>query len=107
MGRKTIYAIDFDGTIVSNEFPFIGDINKEAQAFIEDIQSRGDEWILYTMRESEVLDEAVEYCKEHGLFPTAVNDNTETMKRLFRNNPRKIYADFYIDDHNMGGLRWK
>ena len=105
MSRKTIYAIDFDGTIVSNEFPFIGDINKEVQDLIYAIQERGDEWILYTMREDEVLDEALEYCKEHGLFPNAVNDNTESMKRLFRNNPRKVYADYYIDDHNAGGLR--
>ena len=107
VSRPMIYAIDFDGTIVEHRYPYIGELNKEAQQFILDLQERGDQWILYTMREGDKLMEAVEYCRERGMFPTAVNDNTEELKREFNNNPRKIYADYYIDDHNLGGLRWK
>jgi len=102
-----LYAIDFDGTIVVHDFPRIGEPNEEAIKFIWDLQERGDKWILLTMREGAYLDAAVDFCKEHGLFPCAVNDNADYMQVLFQNNPRKIYADVYIDDHNAGGLRWE
>ena len=103
----TIYSIDFDGTICENKFPEIGDINKEAYRFIQYLQYRGDKWILNTMREGKLLDEAVEFCHRYALYPDAVNDNLDEMKKAFNNNPRKIYADVYIDDHNAGGLRWE
>lgn len=102
-----LYAIDFDGTIVVHDFPRIGEPNEEAIRFIWDLQERGDKWILLTMREGAYLDAAVNFCHENGLFPSAVNDNVDYMKVLFHNNPRKIYADVYIDDHNAGGLRWE
>ena len=35
-----------------------------------------------------------------GLEFDAVNDNLEEMKQIYGNNPRKIYADWYIDDKN-------
>ena len=31
----------------------------------------------------------------------AVNDNTEELKRAYGTNPRKIGADYYIDDKAM------
>lgn len=102
-----LYAIDFDGTIVRHEYPYIGELNQEAVDFIHALQKRVDKWILLTMREGVYLDHAVNFCKEHGLYPSAVNDNVDYMQVLFDNNPRKIYADVYIDDHNAGGLRWE
>jgi hypothetical protein len=99
-----IYAIDFDGTIVENKFPEIGEIKPEAKEFILKLQERGDKWILYTMRENEQLVEAVEFLSDYGLEPDAVNDNLRELKQSFGNNPRKIFANVYIDDHNAGGL---
>lgn len=46
-----IYAIDFDGTIVENAFPAIGELKPAAERFIREIHRKGDKWILYTMRE--------------------------------------------------------
>jgi len=105
MNRPTIYAIDFDGTIVRDAWPGIGDPIPEVCNLILNIQKRGDKWILYTMREGELLDKALKECERIGLKPDAVNDNIKSMQELFGNNPRKIYADVYIDDHNAGGLR--
>lgn len=102
-----IYAIDFDGTIVSNAFPEIGEINPEAFYFIRKIQDRGDKWILYTMREGKKLREAVEFLESFGIAPDAVNDNLPELNEAFKNNPRKVFANVYIDDHNAGGLRWE
>lgn len=101
----TLYAIDFDGTIVKNKWPGIGDPIAEVVNLILDIQKRGDKWILYTMREGDLLQKALDECDRLGLKPDAVNDNLPYLKCAFGNNPRKIYADVYIDDHNDGGLR--
>lgn len=101
-----IYAIDFDGTIVSNKFPKIGEINNQAKTFIERIKSHGDKWILYTMREGKYLDDALKFLKAYGLVPDAVNDNLPELCDLYGNNPRKIFANVYIDDHNAGGLQF-
>lgn len=99
-----IYAIDFDGTIVENKFPEIGEIKPEAKEFILKLQEHGDKWILYTMREGHYLDEALEFLCNLNLDPAAVNNNLLEMCEFYGNNPRKVYADVYIDDHNAGGL---
>lgn len=101
----TIYAIDFDGTIVENRFSDIGPAIKETVDFIKAIQERGDKWILYTMREGDYLMQAMDWLAFRDLHPDAVNDNLPEMKEFYGNNPRKIFANVYIDDHNAGGLR--
>ena len=99
-----IYAIDFDGTIVENKFPEIGEIKPEAKEFILKLQERGDSWILYTMREGIFLRDAINFLASHGLIPNATNDNLPEMKEFYGNNPRKVFAHVYIDYHNAGGL---
>lgn len=100
----TIYAIDFDGTIVENRFPDIGPLRSEAHWFIRQLKARGDKWVLYTMREGEHLQKALTYLWALDLAPDAVNDNLEEIKEAYGNNPRKVFANVYIDDHNAGGL---
>ena len=59
--------------------------------------------ILYTCREGQLLEDAVNYCKERGLEFYAVNaafpEETPDMRIS-----RKLDADVFIDDHNLGGL---
>lgn len=102
-----IYAIDFDGTIVENKFPAIGALNPEAEQFIRELQKNGDKWILYTMREGHLLQEALDYLKSIDLSPDAANDNLPELCEAFKNNPRKIFANVYIDDHNAGSLKFE
>lgn len=99
-----IYGIDFDGTIVEEKFPAIGKPIKETIKFINNLQWEGHKWILITMREGELLDNAVGWLMSQGLKPDAINDNLPARIEKWGNNPRKIYADVYIDDHNAGGL---
>lgn len=103
----TIYAIDFDGTIVDNRWSDIGCMKPEAEKFIKELQERGDKWILNTMREGKYLQAALEKLHAHGLHPDAVNDNLPELIEAYGNNPRKIFANVYIDDHNAGGLRFE
>lgn len=102
-----IYAIDFDGTIVENKFPGIGALNEAAEKFIRQLRANGDKWILYTMREGIFLDEAIDFLWGKDLVPDVVNDNLPELCEVFHNNPRKVFANVYIDDHNAGGLKFE
>lgn len=99
-----IIAVDFDGTIVEHRYPEIGKEILFAFDTLKALHQQGHKLILWTFRSGKELDEAVAYCKENGLTFYAVNANSPV--EVF--NPdtisRKIYADLYIDDRNVGGL---
>ena len=103
---KRIIGVDFDGTlaVTRGSYPRIQGPIQEVIDYVLQEQKRGAYIILITMREGKILDEAVEWCKEQGLEFDAVNDNVDFMKEFFRNNPRKIFCNEYIDDMNMGGI---
>ena len=67
-------AVDFDGTIVTHAYPQIGKPIPFAIETLKKLQ-REDmcQIILYTCREGQLLDDAVNYCKERGLEFYAVN----------------------------------
>jgi hypothetical protein len=99
-----IIAVDFDGTIVTHEYPRIG---REIPFAIDTLkrlqQDPQIQLLLWTVREGKELDEAVEYCRSKGLEFYGVNNNypEETSKD---GQPRKLKADLFIDDRNLGGL---
>ena len=96
-----VYAVDFDGTLCENKFPEIGRPNIRLIKFLKERQLAGDKVILYTMREGTVLGKAISWLVyNHQFLPDEVNDNLPELQAKYRNNPRKIYADVYIDDHN-------
>lgn len=94
----TVYAVDFDGTLCESVWPGIGAPNMSLINHLIKRREQGNKIILWTCREGVRLQEAVEWCKEYGLEFDAVNDNLQELKDEFGNNPRKIYADCYIDD---------
>ena len=104
--RPTTYAIDFDGTIVTDKFPDIGKPIQPVVDFIKRLQARGDLWILWTCRTGENLEKAKAFCNSIGLFPDVANDNLPcAIEFLKGENPRKPFVDFFIDDHNAKGLQ--
>ena len=61
--------------------------------------------ILWSVREGTLLDEAVEWCRKRGVEFYAVNkDFPEEDENKNRHFSRKIKADMFIDDRNVGGL---
>lgn len=98
-----IFAVDFDGTLCENKFPSIGKEIKRNTDFLRKYvqNSPHNEWVLWTMRDGDRLKEALEWLESIGLKPDAVNDNLDRLKAEWQNNPRKVYADFYLDDHNF------
>lgn len=96
-------AVDFDGTIVQHRYPKIGEEIPFAIDTLKLIQKElRHHLILWTVREGELLEEAVNYCKERGLVFYAVNQNHPEDKSV--EGPRKLMADMFIDDRNFGGL---
>lgn len=93
-----IIAIDFDGTLVEDEFPNIGKLRNSVWDDMVEAQKRGAKIILWTSRDHERLKEAVEFCVEKGFHFDAINENIDECKVLFNNDTRKIYADEYWDD---------
>lgn len=61
--------------------------------------------ILWSVREGHLLQEAVDWCKERGVEFWAVNKDYPE-ESLENNNhfTRKLKADYFIDDRNIGGL---
>ena len=109
MGKiNKIIGVDFDGTLAVSRgtYPRIQKPIPEVIEYIKEQQSLGAEIILITMREGDVLEDAIEWCRNQGIKFDAVNDNLPYMKEFFENNPRKIFVNEYIDDMNMGGIEF-
>jgi len=98
-----ILAIDFDGTIVEHRFPDIGRIRPFAFETLKALQAKQHRLILWTHRSGKELDAAITFCRNHGLDFYAVNKNYPEEK-WDENDSRKILADIYIDDRNLGGI---
>ena len=102
-----IIAVDFDGTIVEHRYPSIGREKPGAIDTLKQLAKEGNRLILWTVREGELLDEAVAFCRVRGLDFFAVNSNVP-QNDLFLPSAKsirgKVSADVYIDDRNLGGL---
>lgn len=101
-----IIAVDFDGTIVEHKYPKIG---KEIPFAIETLRTfvaEGHKLILWTSRDGELLDEALDFCRQRGLEFYAINSNYPPGALFKQQAGRscKVVADVYIDDRNIGGL---
>ncbi|MEN3322990.1 hydrolase [Mariniflexile soesokkakense] len=101
-----IIAVDFDGTIVEDAYPQIGKPMIFAIETLKKLQEKGHRLILWTYRSGSRLDEAVAFCEENGVHFYAVNKSFP--EETFSNDmSRKIHADLFIDDRNIGGfLGW-
>lgn len=99
-----IIAVDFDGTIVEHRYPEIGKELPFAIDTLKALQRDGHRLILWSVREGRLLDEAVEFCRERGLEFYAVNRNYPEEKAGHDHFSRKLKADLFIDDRNLGGM---
>lgn len=98
-----IIAVDFDGTLVRQDFPNISDEAPGAFRVLRKLQADGHKLILHTMRsdcpQRKYLQEAVNYCRERGIEFWGVNRNPE--QHTWTSSP-KVYAQVYIDDLALG-----
>lgn len=100
-----IIAVDFDGTIVEHKYPAIGKEIPFATDTLKQLIREHHKLILWSVREGDLLQEAVDWCRERGVEFFAVNkDFPEEQQTAEHHFSRKIKADIFIDDRNLGGL---
>ena len=97
-------AVDFDGTVVEHKYPAIGREKLFAFETLKALQKQRHQLILWTYRSGKELEEAVEYCRKNGIEFYAVNKNYPEEEFDENKMSRKIQADVYIDDRNVGGF---
>lgn len=103
--NKMVIAVDFDGTIVTHNYPHIGTEKPFALETLKLLAKEGHNIILWTVREGDMLNEAVEWCRERGLEFYAVNkDYPEETPENNNRYSRKLKVDVFIDDRNVGGI---
>lgn len=94
---KPIVAVDFDGCLVHNKYPYCENPNMELINFIRE-HINDYVWILWTCRHDEQLNMAKKYLyEEFGLVFDFVNQNVPWMIDQY-GDTRKVFADYYIDD---------
>ncbi|MCQ2331968.1 MAG: hypothetical protein MJZ95_02030 [Paludibacteraceae bacterium] len=98
-----LIAVDFDGTIVEHAYPAIGKPIPFAIDVLKRLNAEGHLLVLWTYRTGPLLEEAVQYCRERGVEFYAVNRSFPE-EEWTDDAPRKIDADYFIDDKNIGGL---
>lgn len=98
-----ILAVDFDGTIVDDNYPKIGKEKLFAFEALISLQKQGHQIILWTVRGGIELEEAVNFCKKKGLIFYAINKNYP--EEITGANPRKLNASVFIDDKSLEELK--
>lgn len=97
-------AVDFDGTIVEHCYPKIGEEIPFATETLKILAQERHKLILWTVREGELLEEAIEWCRQRGVFFYSVNKDYPEEEKSHNGFSRKLKADLFIDDRNLGGL---
>lgn len=104
--KKEIIKVDFDGTVVVEAWPHIGDPLPLAVEVLRELCEYGHYLILWTCREGENLQAAIDFCKSHGITFGAINENhpENPFKDLPGAPSRKPFAHRHLDDKNFGGF---
>lgn len=97
-------AVDFDGTIVEDQYPEIGREIPFATQTLKMLAQQRHRIILWTVREGRCLQEALDWCAQRGVEFYAVNKDFPEESGEHRTFSRKIKADLFIDDRNLCGI---
>lgn len=95
----SVIAIDFDGTCVTNEYPKLGKLLPNCVEILKKILEKKNKLVLLTQRDGKELTEAIKWFNDNKIKLYGINDNPQ---QNTWNKSRKVYADIYIDDRNLG-----
>ena len=101
--RKLVLAIDFDGTIVTDAYPNIGQLLPNAKQCINDLYEKHNcEIVIWTCRTGVEEFNCRNFLIENNMHFTTINQNTPAVIcRWNKDDSRKVYADIYIDDRSQ------
>jgi hypothetical protein len=114
--KHLIIAVDFDGTIVDHDFPRIGKLMPGAKEVLTELHEAGHKIIIWTCRNhtepdhpewtQAAIPNVMQFLYHNQIPFDSINENHPDMG--FWLQSRKVYADIYIDDKNIGGFQgWK
>lgn len=100
-----VISIDFDGTIVNGDnYPKIGSLQLFAKDVIQSWVDDGCKIIINSCRAGRYEGHAVDFLKENDVPFHYFNCNLPSSIEYYKMDCRKISADVYIDDKQLGGL---
>jgi hypothetical protein len=99
-----IIAIDFDGTIVANNYPKIGEVRYGAKDVINKLFNDGHYIIIWTCRTNQHLVDCAVWLAKNGFRFHQINESCPENMIEYCGDSRKVYADIYIDDRSVSGL---
>lgn len=102
--KSLVLAVDFDGTIVEDRYPEIGKPLPFAIDTLKRLHADGHRIVLWTFRHGRPLRNAVEFLESQGVNLYAVNQSFPEESEQLDGYSRKIHADWFIDDRNIGGF---
>ena len=92
-------AVDFDGTCVTHDYPLVGEDLPYVVETLEALVAAKHKIILWTMRHSDELNDAVEWFSNKNIPLFGINNNPT--QASWTTSP-KAYAQIYIDDAALG-----
>lgn len=101
-----IFAIDFDGTIVVDRYPNIGEPIPEAIDTIREIKRLGQKIVIWSCRVEPQFSEMRDFLILNDILFDYINENCPTKISYYNNDTRKIGADYYVDDKIIGQWSW-
>lgn len=103
---QLVVGVDFDGTITTNpDMGFKLELQPECKRVLTWLKEEGVRLVLWTCRTGEALQEAENFLAKHdmlALFEVVNAQLPEIELKYAPNVARKLGADFYIDDKNLG-----
>lgn len=96
--------IDYDDTIVYQDFPRSGVLKPNAKEVINRLYDEGHRIIISTCRAEDRAETAKNYLVDKGVKFDKFNENLDWSIAQYKGDTRKISADVYIDDRNLGGI---
>lgn len=105
--KYSVIAVDFDGTIVNNEYPQIGELIPAAKKTLTKFKEKGGYIIIWTCRTGNSLKEAVRFLDEQNISYDTINENIPHRIKEYGTDPRKVGTDMYIDDRSPNGVDWE
>lgn len=97
--KNFIIGLDFDGTCIEHSYPKVGKANPQAIKFIKEFIAEGAKIILYTIRDGQELQDAIDFLDSHEITPWAINENP--LQKAWNKSP-KLLCDLFIDDRSFG-----
>lgn len=96
--ENLVIGVDFDGTIVTENFPGIGEIKQRTVDLMHTAIKAGHTVIIWTCRTGQHADEARNFLIDNNIPFHYFNDNPEDPWRKAGSTGKKIFCNYYLDD---------